>query len=85
MGPTPTRVGRHGAFVPLSLEYPPDKDAARAVCLRRRRRRRTRYRLRSHRPNHVAGVEGVSRDTAVHSIVRSGWPAVRAGLGRRLA
>jgi RimJ/RimL family protein N-acetyltransferase len=41
--------------------------------------------LRSHRPSYVAGEEGVLRDTAVHSIVRSEWPEVRAGLERRLA
>lgn len=41
--------------------------------------------LRSHRPSYVAGEEGVLRDTAVHSIVRSEWPEVKAGLERRLA
>jgi RimJ/RimL family protein N-acetyltransferase len=41
--------------------------------------------LRSHRPSYVAGEEGVLRDTAVHSIVASEWPDVKAGLERRLA
>jgi hypothetical protein len=33
----------------------------------------------------VAGEDGVLRDTAVHSIVASEWPDVKAGLERRLA
>ena len=41
--------------------------------------------LRSHRPSYVAGEEGVLRDTAVHSIVASEWPDVKAELERRLA
>lgn len=40
--------------------------------------------LRSHRPSYVAGEEGVLRDTAVHSIVASEWPDVKAGLEERL-
>jgi len=40
--------------------------------------------LRSHRPSYVAGEDGVLRDTAVYSIVRADWPAVKAGLENRL-
>jgi RimJ/RimL family protein N-acetyltransferase len=40
--------------------------------------------LRSHRPSYVAAEEGVLRDTAVYSIVRSEWSEVKTGLERRL-
>jgi RimJ/RimL family protein N-acetyltransferase len=40
--------------------------------------------LRSWQPSHVAGEEGMLRDSAMHGIVRSEWPDVRDALEARL-
>jgi RimJ/RimL family protein N-acetyltransferase len=41
--------------------------------------------LRSWQPSLVAGEEGMLRDSAMHGIVRSEWPSIRASLNERLA
>lgn len=41
--------------------------------------------LRQWQPSQVAGEEGLLRDSAMYSVVRPEWPAVRVHLRRRLA
>ena len=41
--------------------------------------------LRNHRASAVAGEIGRPRDTAMHSIIQTEWPAVKAGLVARLS
>ena len=41
--------------------------------------------LRNHRASAVAGEIGGPRDTAMHSIIQTEWPAVKAGLLARLS
>jgi RimJ/RimL family protein N-acetyltransferase len=41
--------------------------------------------LRRWQPSYVPGEEGRLRDTAIYSVVEEEWPAVRAGLQRRLS
>jgi RimJ/RimL family protein N-acetyltransferase len=41
--------------------------------------------LRRWQPSYVPGEEGRLRDTAMYSVVQEEWPAVRAGLQRRLS
>ena len=40
--------------------------------------------LRNHRASYVSGESGVPRDSALYSITRADWPAIRARLKERL-